>query len=187
MQVCEGQQMDMNFEEDLHVSEDQYLQMIHLKTAVLIAGSLKIGALLGGASDKDAEDLYVFGRNLGMAFQLQDDLLDTYGQPDVTGKKRGTDIVDNKKTYLVIEALEKASAEQREELTDWLTRKQFDSEEKIAAVTALFDDLNIRECTEEKIRHFYKEALSSLEHLNRPEESKLELKNFASYLMNRNK
>ena len=187
MQVCEGQQLDMNFENHLEVSEEDYLHMIELKTAVLIAASLKIGAILGGASEKDAEDLYEFGRNIGLAFQLQDDLLDTYGKPDVTGKKRGTDIVDNKKTFLVIEALSKASPLQKEELCNWLTRESFDPEQKIAAVTGIFNDLNIKEITEEKVRVFYREALASLDHLNRPDEQKEELRNFAAYLMNRDK
>ena len=187
MQVCEGQQMDMNFEELLTVSEEEYLSMIGLKTAVLIAASLKIGAILGGSSQKDAEDLYDFGRNLGLAFQLQDDLLDTYGQQPLTGKKPGTDIVDNKKTFLMIRALEKASPSQKEKLTGWLTRKEFDPEEKIKAVTAIFDTLKIRELTEKRILDFYKEALASLERLNRPGERKSELFNFASFLRTRNR
>ena len=187
MQVCEGQQMDMNFEELLAVSEEEYLTMIQLKTAVLIAASLKIGAILGGASQRDAEDLYEFGRNLGLAFQLQDDLLDTYGDPAVTGKNQGTDIVDNKKTFLVIQALEAASGAQKEELIGWLTKEDFDPKEKIKAVTAILDTLNIKEVTEKKIRNYYKQALSNLENLNRPEERKTELYNFASFLMNRNR
>jgi len=185
MQVCEGQQYDMNYEEHLTVSEEDYLQMIELKTAVLIAASLKIGAILGGAAEKDAEDLYEFGRNLGIAFQLQDDLLDTYGDPDVIGKKRGTDIIDNKKTFLMISALEKASSSQKEELCDWLTKKEFDSEEKINAVIDIYDSLDIRKLTDDRIKDFYTTALASLEHLNRPEEKKTELFNFASYLMSR--
>ena len=185
MQVCEGQQYDMNFEEHLTVSEEDYLHMIELKTAVLIAASLKIGAILGGASEKDAEDLYEFGRNLGIAFQLQDDLLDTYGDPDVIGKKRGTDIIDNKKTFLMINALQKASSSDREKLCDWLSRKEFNSAEKINAVTNIYDKLNIRELTNDRIKDFYIQAMASLEHLNRPEEKKAELLNFASYLMER--
>lgn len=187
MQVCEGQQMDMNFEERLTVSEGQYLQMIELKTAVLIAASLKIGAILGGSSQKDAEDLYEFGRNLGIAFQLQDDLLDTFGDPGLIGKKLGTDIVDNKKTFLVIQALERASSTQKKELTGWLSKKDFDPEKKIAVLTELFDQLNIREVTEKRIRDYYDLALASLEHLNRPVERKTELLNFASFLMSRNR
>lgn len=187
MQVCEGQQMDMNFEERLTVSEEEYLTMIELKTAVLIAASLKIGAILGGSSQRDAEDLYEFGRSLGIAFQLQDDLLDTYGDPVLMGKNQGTDIVDNKKTFLVIRALEAASALQREELTGWLTRKEFNRKEKIGAVTSIFDALNVKELTEKRIRDYYKQALASLEKLNRPDERKIELYNFASFLMNRNR
>jgi len=187
MQVCEGQQYDMNFEEYLTVTEEEYLNMIELKTAVLIAASLKIGAILGGASEKDAEDLYDFGRNMGIAFQLQDDLLDTYGETDVIGKNRGTDIVDNKKTFLMINALEKASPSEKKTLHDWLTRKEFDPDEKISALTEIFDKLKIRELTESRIKDFYQAALASLEHLNRPPERKEELFNFASYLMNRQK
>lgn len=187
MQVCEGQQIDMNFEDRLTVSEEEYLKMIELKTAVLIAASLKIGAILGGSSQKDAVDLYDFGKNLGLAFQLQDDLLDTYGEPSVMGKKLGTDIIDNKKTFLMIKALEKASASQNKELTLWLTKKEFNRKEKIDAVTAIFDALKIKKITEERISDLYDQALANLKHLNRPEERKVELYNFASFLMNRNK
>ncbi|MDF1573735.1 MAG: polyprenyl synthetase family protein [Bacteroidales bacterium] len=187
MQVCEGQQMDMNFEELIRVSEEEYLTMIELKTAVLIAASLKIGAILGGSSQRDSEDLYEYGRNLGIAFQLQDDLLDTYGDPALVGKNPGTDIVDNKKTFLVIQALELASASQKEELIEWLTGMQFDREEKISAVISIFDALSIKELTEKRIRLYYQEALASLDKLNRPKERKSELYNFASFLMNRNR
>jgi len=187
MQVCEGQQMDMNFEEVSSVSEEEYLSMIELKTAVLIAASLKIGAILGGSSQRDAEDLYKFGKNLGIAFQLQDDLLDTYGDPGVMGKNRGTDIVDNKKTFLVIQAMEAASAAQKEELMGWLKEKNKDPKEKIEAVTAIFDSLNVKQLTEQRIRLYYQQALASLENLNRQEERKAELYNFASFLMNRNR
>jgi len=187
MQVCEGQQMDMNFEKLLTVSEEEYLLMIELKTAVLIAASLKIGAIVGGASQKDAEDLYEFGRNLGLAFQLQDDLLDTYGDQALTGKKNGTDIVDNKKTFLVIRALEKANPTQKEELHHWLTLEDFSREEKISAVKGIFDQIGIRELTEKRIQDFYEIALDSLKRLNRPDDRKGELFDFASYLMTRNR
>lgn len=187
MQVCEGQQMDMNFEELISVTEEEYLTMIELKTAVLIAASLKIGAILGGASERDAQDLYAFGRNLGLAFQLQDDLLDTYGDPELTGKKRGTDIVDNKKTFLVIQALERAKEKQKDELLGWLKEKNFDPAEKIRAVTAIFDSLNVKDITEKRIREYYQQALDNLQNLNRPEERKTELYNFGSFLMNRNR
>jgi len=185
MQVCEGQQLDMNFEERLTVSEDEYLTMIELKTAVLIAASLKIGAILGGSSQKDAEDLYEFGRNLGIAFQLQDDLLDTYGDPAVMGKKLGTDIVDNKKTFLMIQALGKSSPSQKEELIRWLTTKDYNREEKIKGVTSIFNTLNIKKITEKRIKDFYEISLANLERLNRPDDRKAELYNFASYLKTR--
>jgi len=187
MQVCEGQQLDMNFEERQVVTEEEYVNMIQLKTAVLIAASLKIGAILGGASEKDSEDLYQFGRNLGIAFQLQDDLLDTYGDPELVGKKLGTDIVDNKKTFLMIRAIENASPDQKKALEGWMSKTEFNHEEKIREVTAIFDELNISGQTEEKIKEYYSLALSNLEHLNRPEERKSELYNFASFLMNRNR
>lgn len=185
MQVCEGQQIDMNFEEKLLVTEEEYLNMIELKTAVLIAASLKIGAILGGASQKDAEDLYEFGRNLGIAFQLQDDMLDTYGDPEMTGKKLGTDIVDNKKTYLMIKALANASPSQKKVLTGWLSRKKFRRKEKVEAVMGVFNVLNVKELTERRIEDFYNTSLSNLKNLNRAEERKSELYNFASFLMNR--
>jgi len=187
MQVCEGQQLDMNFEELTSVSEDAYLNMIELKTAVLIAASLKIGAILGGSSLRDAEDLYEFGKNMGMAFQLQDDLLDTYGDPSRIGKNVGTDIVDNKKTFLVIQALKAASAGQREELTGLFESKNVDRNEKIKGVTSIFNELNVKEMTEKRIKAYYKLAITSLKNLNRPEDRKTELYNFASFLMNRNR
>lgn len=187
MQVCEGQQLDMNFEGLSSVTEDAYLNMIELKTAVLIAASLKIGAILGGSSLRDAEDLYQFGKNMGMAFQLQDDLLDTYGDPSMIGKNVGTDIVDNKKTFLVIQALKAASASQREELIGLFESKDVDRDEKIRRVTSIFSELNVRETTEKRIKDYYKLAITSLENLNRPEDRKTELYNFASFLMNRNR
>jgi geranylgeranyl diphosphate synthase type II len=187
MEVCEGQQIDMNFEERLAVTEEEYLNMIELKTSVLIAASLKIGAILGGASGMDAEVLYEFGRNMGIAFQLQDDLLDIYGEQEAVGKKLGTDIVDNKKTFLMIHALEAADPSQKDELIHWLTLQDFDPEEKIKAVTGIFDALDIKRITQDRIRDFYKLALSHLNRLNRPEEKKSELYNFASFLMNRNR
>ena len=187
MEVCEGQQIDMNFEKQLTVPEDEYLRMIELKTAVLIAASLKIGAILGGSSHVDADDLYEFGRNLGIAFQLQDDLLDTYGDPALIGKKVGTDIVDNKKTILMIEALQNASEPVKKELTHWLTVEQFDHDEKIKAVKDIFQSLNVKEAAEKRIREYYDLALANLKQLNRPEERKVELYNFASFLMNRNR
>mgnify|MGYP006289571557 FL=1 len=187
MQVCEGQQFDMEFENRITVSEDEYIRMIELKTAVLIAASLKIGAILGGASNKDAEDLYKFGRNLGIAFQLQDDLLDTYGKPELIGKKPGMDIVDNKKTFLMIRALEKASGDQEKTLMKWLEAKDFDPDEKVRSVVEIFDTLDIYRETEKKISEYFDTCLANLGNLNRPDERKTELYAFAEYLMKREK
>lgn len=187
MEVCEGQQMDMNFEKKLTVTEEEYLRMIELKTAVLIAASLKIGAMLGGAAEKDAADLYNFGRDLGIAFQLQDDLLDAYGDPELFGKKPGMDIVDNKKTMLMITALKDANDSQKQELTDWLTATDFDPEEKVEAVLKLFDALHVKAKVEQVINNYYQQAVESLNHLNTPAGRKTELFAFAEYLMERQK
>jgi geranylgeranyl diphosphate synthase, type II len=185
MEVCEGQQMDMNFEKRVVVEEQEYLRMIELKTAVLIAASLKIGAMLGGAAEKDAEELYYFGRDLGIAFQLQDDLLDAYGDPDSFGKKPGMDIVDNKKTILMITALKDADQEQKERLTEWLNAKDFDPDEKVREVLRIFDSLGVKAKVEQIVSEYYKTALESLDHLNTPRERKSELYAFARYLMER--
>ncbi|MDA3824179.1 MAG: polyprenyl synthetase family protein [Bacteroidales bacterium] len=187
MDVCEGQQMDMNFESELFVEEDEYLKMIELKTAVLIAASLKIGAMLGGAAEKDAEDLYKFGRDLGIAFQLQDDLLDTFGDPKVFGKKPGMDIVGNKKTILMITALKDADEVEKKQLTHWLTVEDFDAEEKVTQVVDIFNKLDVRSKVEKKINAYYKTSLINLEALNSPKDRKSELFEFAANLMERQK
>ncbi len=184
-EVCEGQQIDMNFEKRLVVEEKEYLRMIELKTAVLIAASLKIGAMVGGAAEKNAEDLYLFGRDLGMAFQLQDDLLDVYGNPESFGKKLGTDIVDNKKTILMITALRDAGEKQREVLTKWLKEEEFDPEKKVNDVTAIFNELQVKDKVKKKVDDYYKTSIESLNRLNTPENRKSELYRFAEYLMKR--
>lgn len=187
MEVCEGQQYDMNYESRVMVDETEYLQMIELKTAVLIAASLKIGAMLGGAGEKDAEDLYIFGKKLGMAFQLQDDLLDTYGNEEEFGKKTGMDIIDNKKTILMITALRDANIEQKEQLMHWLTAEVFDPEEKVQSVVEIFDALDIKAKISKMILGYYEEALENLRMLNRPEEDKTELFSFSELLIKRKK
>jgi len=186
IEVCEGQQYDMDFESRMDVSEEDYLTMIRLKTAVLIAASLRIGAMVGGASNLDADDLYKFGLNLGLAFQLQDDLLDTFGDEQLFGKKTGMDIINNKKTFLMIKALEKAGPEEKEELKRWLEKSSFDAEEKIEAVKAIFRRLGIEESTREKMNYYYEEALANLKHLGVAQEKKGELYYFAEFLMKRN-
>jgi len=158
IEVCEGQQFDMDFETRLTVSEDEYLEMIRLKTAVLLACSLKSGALLANASNKIANQLYNFGINLGLAFQLQDDLLDSFGNRETFGKRIGGDIVANKKTYLFIQALSTASDKQRLELMHWIDKKDFVEEEKIAAVKNIYNQLNIKKLAQSKIDYYFQKA-----------------------------
>lgn len=185
LEICEGQQLDMEFESRSDVAEDEYIEMIRLKTAVLLAASLKIGAVLAGAPEEDAMNLYNFGMQIGVAFQLQDDLLDVYGDPEVFGKKIGGDILCNKKTYMLIKALERADEKQRKELQQWLDAEAFEPDEKINAVTALYNELNIRGVCENKMREYYTLAMESLEAVAVTEEKKKELKNLVKLLMYR--
>lgn len=163
--VCTGQQMDMDFEKTTFVSMDNYIRMVELKTAILIAGGMKIGAIIGGASDRDADIVYAYGRNLGLAFQVQDDLLDTYGDPKIFGKKIGGDIISNKKTVLLIKALENASGEKLKRLQNLLTLKDFDPDEKIASVREIYDELGIKESAEVMANKYIEDAFSNFERL----------------------
>lgn len=158
LEVCEGQQYDMDFENRLDVTEPEYLEMIRLKTAVLLGCSLQAGALLANAADETAQQLYDFGINLGMAFQLQDDWLDTFGDQQKFGKKIGGDIVANKKTYLLIKALEKATGQNKTTLNQWLHATDFDAEAKINTVTEVYNSLGINEITETKIELYFTRA-----------------------------
>lgn len=185
LEICEGQQMDMDFEQRMDVREEEYLEMIRLKTSVLLASSLKTGALLGGASSKDANALYDFGINMGMAFQLKDDFLDTYGDTSTFGKNIGGDILCNKKTYLLIKALEKADAEQGNVLKHWLEVQDFEPASKIAAITAVYNQIGIKEYCEAKMAEYNAKALQSLQALQVEEERKTELKNLLQELMYR--
>lgn len=185
LEICEGQQLDMDFEHRKDVKEEEYLEMIRLKTSVLLAASLKIGALLGGASREDAERLYDFGVNMGVAFQLKDDLLDVYGDPAVFGKNIGGDILCNKKTYMLIKAFEHAGNEQLNRLNAWVDADSFDPAEKIAAVTALYNEIGIKELCEKKMAEYCERALESLAGANVPDAKKVELKNLMTDLMYR--
>lgn len=185
--VCEGQMYDMQFELRSGVTETEYLEMIRLKTSVLLAGSLKIGAIIGGASNTDAQLLYDFGLNLGLAFQLMDDWLDVYSDPKVFGKKTGGDIVVNKKTYLLIKALEKADGNIKQELNQWLSKNGVDETEKIASVTAIFDTLGIGEITLQKAADYSYIAFDCLTRVNLPDNKKQSLKTLGNSLLNRNK
>lgn len=183
IQVCEGQQYDMDFETRMDVYEHEYLEMIRLKTSVLLAASLKIGAILAEAPDEDAQLLYDFGINLGVAFQLRDDVLDVYGDPRVFGKKIGGDILCNKKTYMLIQALRRANPVQLMELKKWLTTEEFNPDEKIKAVTALYDAIDVRSLCEDRISHYTQQAEANLDMVEVPEEKKQPLLNEMNKLM----
>lgn len=166
LEICEGQEYDMKFESRMDVEEEEYLEMIRLKTAVLLACALKTGALLGGASLEDADHLYAFGIHTGLAFQLQDDLLDVYGNPATFGKNIGGDILCNKKTFLFINALKRSSCEQRATLMEWIGKKVFNPDEKITLFTSIYNELNLKGLTEELMREQYTEALRHLDALS---------------------
>lgn len=183
--VCEGQQYDIDFETRNDVTEAEYMEMIRLKTSLLLGYALKIGALLGGAEADDVEHLYAFGEKMGLAFQLQDDLLDVYGNPKVFQKKLGGDIVENKKTFMLINALQLADAEQKKELNRWLSLKEFDAEQKIAAITHIYNILGIDKLAQQKIEELFALSLQSLDKVKVADEKKVELRNFANKLLDR--
>jgi geranylgeranyl diphosphate synthase, type II len=185
--VCIGQQLDMDFEKATMVSQEEYLRMIELKTAVLIAASAKIGALIGEAGEKDSDHLFEFGKNLGMAFQIQDDLLDVYGDSSVFGKVSGGDIVSNKKTFLLVKALELATGKQLKKLKDQLKLKVQDNELKIKTVMEIYDALNIRSITENLANDFISKSLDHLWSTETDHERKSELTQFANSLSGRKK
>jgi geranylgeranyl diphosphate synthase type II len=181
--VCEGQQFDMDFETAQKVSIAEYLKMIELKTAVLLGASLEIGALCGGAGINEAEKLYEFGRHVGIAFQLQDDILDVYGDQNKFGKKVGGDIVANKKTYLLLKAFECANKYQQEELHNWMMVTSKDSTEKINGVKALYDLLGVKKLAEDEMHLHYKAGIAALESVRADENKKSVLKKFTDELM----
>ena len=186
MEICEGQQWDMEFETRMDVKVEEYIEMIRLKTSVLLAAALKIGAMLGGASDEDAQKLYDFGVKIGLAFQLQDDWLDVYGDPKVFGKNIGGDILCNKKTYMLITALEEADEEQRTVLEGWLAAHDYVPAEKIAAVTALYNEIGVGKRCQEKAEALNAEGFGILDSINLPEERKAVLREYACSMLNRN-
>jgi len=185
LEICAGQQYDMEFESCSDVTEEEYLEMIRLKTAVLLACALKVGAMIGGASAADADALYDYGIHIGLAFQLQDDLLDVYGDPKTFGKNIGGDILCNKKTFLLINALSAASEEQRQVMEDWMARKTYDAQEKIAAFTNLYNELSIRDLTERRIEDYYRMANEDLARLSIAPETLSVLKGTCDRLMKR--
>ena len=186
LEIGEGQQYDMEFETRDDVTEEEYIEMIRLKTSVLLASALKIGALLGGASDKEACLLYDYGVQVGLAFQLQDDYLDVYGDSAVFGKKIGGDILCNKKTYMLINALLLADDGQRAELKRWIDAREYEPQEKIQAVTALYDQIGIRELCDKKITAYFEKAGECLNALEVDDCRKQMLREFIGSLIHRN-
>ena len=185
LEIGEGQQYDMEFETRNDVKEEEYIEMIRLKTSVLLACALKIGAILADASAEDADNLYKFGEQIGLAFQLQDDYLDVYGDSKVFGKEIGGDITSNKKTYMLINAFNKANAAQREELTRWVSARDFDRNEKVDAVTRLYNEIGIDQLAQDKIAYYFAESKKFLDAVNVPEEKKEELRKYAQKMMKR--
>ena len=185
--VCEGQQIDMNFETIDRVTEASYLEMIKLKTAVLLGFALELGAILADASKEDQHLLRLFGENVGIGFQLKDDLLDIYADQAKFGKQVGGDIISNKKTFLLIKALELAEGALAKELNYWLKLEQFDSSEKVAAIKTVYDQLQIKALTVEKMDFYFQQGFDALGKVNLPEDKKAFLKQFAEQLIDREK
>ncbi len=187
LEIGEGQEYDMAFETRRDVREEEYIEMIRLKTSVLLACATKIGAVLADAPEADVDRLYRFGERLGLAFQLQDDLLDVYGDPAVFGKAIGGDIVSNKKTYLLINAYNRADAAQRAELSRWVEATTFDRQEKVAAVTRIYDEMDIRQFCEEKINAYFRQAADSLGEVGVDADRKQMLYQYMDELLHRDK
>jgi geranylgeranyl diphosphate synthase type II len=185
LEICGGQQYDMEFESRSDVTEEEYIEMIRLKTAVLLACALKMGAIVAHAPQADAEALYQFGINIGLAFQLQDDLLDVYGDPATFGKNIGGDILCNKKTFMLINAFRLASEQQKAILNQWINQETFNPAEKIAAITSIYNELHLKELSEKKIQTYYDQAMDYLASLSIPKERLNILKGVCERLMNR--
>ncbi|MBQ6192594.1 MAG: polyprenyl synthetase family protein [Bacteroidaceae bacterium] len=186
-EIDEGQQYDINFETRNDVTEAEYIEMIRLKTSVLLACALQIGATLAGAPEEDAQALYRYGECLGLAFQLQDDYLDVYGDPAVFGKKIGGDILCDKKTFMLINAFLHASDEDRAVLQEWIGNKDCNPDEKIKAVTALYTKIGVDRMAKERMNAYYTEAKACLDKVSLPEERKQVLREIALELMGRQK
>ncbi len=186
VEVCEGQQYDMDFEQAKEVTVEEYIEMIRLKTAVLLAAALKIGAMMAGADEDACEHLYRFGINTGLAFQLMDDYLDTYGDEKTFGKRPGNDIATNKKTFLYLTALKLANSDDQNKLIEFYSGKDFKKEEKIQSVRQIFDRSKAGIATQNEMKKYHKEALLELDMLQVDDERKNVLKAFANKLVQRN-
>jgi geranylgeranyl diphosphate synthase type II len=183
VEVCEGQQFDMDFESRDNVSIEEYIEMIRLKTSVLLGCALEMGAIIAEASKKDRELIYEFGQQIGIAFQIQDDILDLYADPEKFGKQVGGDVISNKKTLLLLKAFEMANEDQNEQLSSLLQEKDIDL--KISSVRYLFDTLGVREACKEIMNHHYSIAKEAIHATSIPEKNKLPLLHLAAYLMER--
>lgn len=186
-EVCEGQQLDMNFETRWDVTEEEYIGMIRLKTSVLLGFALELGGMIAGADEQTTKLLYSAGENMGIGFQLKDDLLDVYGDPAKFGKQVGGDIIANKKTFLLIEALSKAEGQLKTELDHWISLETFDNAEKVTAVTGIYDALDIRAFTEHKINEYFSRGIASLQQLRTDSVQKKVLLQFVEQLVAREK
>lgn len=184
-QIGDGQQYDIEFETRDNVTEEEYLEMIRLKTSVLLAASLRLGGILAGASESDQENLYAYGEKMGLAFQLQDDLLDVYADQALFGKKIGGDICCNKKTFLLITALNMANPQQFAEMKQWMEKKDFDRQEKIAFFTGMYDKLGVKEVCEKRIETLFAMCDEYIDRISIDNEKKANLKAFANSLLNR--
>lgn len=187
MDVCKGQQYDMEFETRDDVTEEEYIQMIYLKTSVLIAGSMRHGALIAGAPEHEYKALYDFGGYLGLVFQLQDDYLDVYGEVEEFGKKIGGDILCNKKTYMLIKALELAGEEDKASLREWLNKERFNPAEKIKDVTEIYNRAGIKEVVMAKIDDYLEKSRAALDEVNVAEERKVRFYEMIDYIGGRKK
>ena len=187
LEIGEGQEYDMSFETRNDVTEDEYIEMIRLKTSVLLACALKMGAILADAPQADADRMYRLGEQIGLAFQLQDDLLDVYGDPKVFGKAIGGDITCNKKTYMLINAYNRANDKQRAELSRWINAKTFNREVKVAEVTRLYNEIGIRQLCEDKINYYFEQARQTLAQIDVPAERKQALSSYMDELLHRKK
>jgi geranylgeranyl diphosphate synthase, type II len=181
-EVCEGQQLDMDFEKTISISLDQYLHMIALKTAVFLAASLQMGAVVAGAGEADQQNIYAFGKNLGLAFQVQDDYLDTFGNPEKFGKQRGGDILANKKTILLVKALETASQEQKQEIMELLL---YSGPDKVQRITTIFQGLGVDQAAQAAKKNYMERAVIHLDNIQVPDQNKIALKELAVYLLER--
>jgi geranylgeranyl diphosphate synthase type II len=185
LRVCEGQQLDMTYQDAAGISINEYLEMIELKTAALLACSLKTGALIAQTSAENGSLIYEFGKNLGIAFQLHDDILDVYGDEERFGKQCGGDIIANKKTYLLLKALELASTSQAKDLNHWMSLKEFDEKEKVNAIKNIFMGTGVKEKAEAEMENYFQKSTDALDLVKADSEKKQQLISFSEHLMMR--